>query len=102
MARMDGDGVERRAVPRPRRLWEKVRENVRHLQRRMEQEWQRLRVNQSLGRPVSRRVLSPDRRVIVDRGERVTPSMVAHARESGVLEVLLDAVDDGAEVDRSV
>ncbi|MGH7629474.1 MAG: hypothetical protein ACREOF_08780 [Gemmatimonadales bacterium] len=102
MAKTDGDGVERRAVPRPRRLWEKVREKVRHLQARMDQEWERLRINRSLGRRVSRQVVSPDSRLILDRGEAVTPSAVAHARQSGALEVLLDAVDDGAEVDTSV
>ncbi len=96
------EGKERRAVPRPRRLWEKVRENVRHLQRRMDTEWERLRINQSLGRRVSRQVVSPDSHLILDRGERVTSSAVAHARQSGVLEVLLDAVDDGAEVDSPV
>jgi hypothetical protein len=96
------EGGERRAVPRPRRLWEKVRENVRHLQQRMDTEWERLRVNRSLGRRVSRQVVSPDSHLILDRGERVTTSAVAHARQSGVLEVLLDAVDDGAEVDRPV
>ena len=95
-------GGERRAEPRPRRLWEKVRENVRHLQSRMDQEWERLRVNYSLGHRVSRPVLSPDRHVILDRGDPVTPSVVAHARQSGVLEVLLDAVEDGADTDRPV
>ncbi len=88
---------ERRSVPRPRRLWEKVRENVRHLQNRMDQEWERLRINQSLGRRVSRQVRSPDSSLLLDRGQRVTPSVVASARQSGTLEALLEAVDDGAD-----
>ena len=100
----DGAGPrgERRSVPRPRRLWEKVRENVRHLQSRMDRELERLRINQLLGRRVSRQVMSPDSELILDRGDPVTPSAVATARESGVLEVLLDAAEDGTESDASV
>jgi hypothetical protein len=94
-----GPDGERRAVPRPRRLWEKVIENVRHLQNRMDQEWERLRINGSLGRRVSREVRSPDRQLIVDRGDPITPSAVASARQSGVLEVLLDAAEEGAGPD---
>ena len=63
-AGMGPDSGERRSVPRPRRLWEKVRENVRHLQGRMDQEWERLRINQLLGRRVSREVKSPDSELI--------------------------------------
>ena len=85
---------DRRSVPRPRRLWEKVRENVRHLQGRMDEEWERLRINQLLGRRVSREVRSPDSELILEQGEPITPSAVASARRSGVLEVLLDAADD--------
>ena len=97
-----GPGKERRSVPRPRRLWEKVRENVRHLQSRMDQELERLRINQLLGRRVSRQVVSPDSELILDRGDPVSPSAVASARRSGVLEVLLDAAEDGRESDASV
>lgn len=96
---MGPDGKERRSVPRPRRLWEKVRENVRHLQARMDQEWERLRINQSLGRRVSRQVRSPDSALILERGERVTPSVVSSARQSGALDVLLNAVEDESDPD---
>jgi hypothetical protein len=97
-----GPRGERRSVPRPRRLWEKVRENVRHLQSRMDQELERLRINQLLGRRVSRPVVSPDSELILDRGDPVSASAVASARKSGVLEVLLDAAEDGTESDASV
>jgi hypothetical protein len=90
---------ERRAVPRPRRLWEKVRENVRHLQGRMDQELERLRINQLLGRRVSRQVKSPDSQLILERGDPITRTAIASARRSGVLEVLLDAADDRPEPD---
>jgi hypothetical protein len=92
------EGRERRSGARPRRLWEKVRDNVRHLQQRMDREWERLRINESLGRRVSRPVISQDR-IVAARGERITPLMVARARESGVLEVLLDAAEPGSEPD---
>ncbi|HET8623359.1 MAG TPA: hypothetical protein VFM14_07340 [Gemmatimonadales bacterium] len=84
---------ERRAVPRARRLWEKVQDNVRHLQHRMAREGERLRINQSLGRRVTRQVLALDDSVILERGGLVTPSAIAHARQSGVLVILLDAVE---------
>ena len=90
---------DRRAAPRPRRLWEKVRENVRHLQGRMEQEWERLRVNEALGRRVSRAVVSADGPIAAE-GDRITPSVVNRARASGVLPMLLDAAEtDAAETD---
>jgi hypothetical protein len=81
---------ERRSAPRPRRLWEKVRDNVRFLQNRME----RLRINEALGRRVSRPVVSPDG-PIAAAGDRVTPSVVARARASGVLPALLEAAESG-------
>jgi hypothetical protein len=60
----------------------------------MDEEWERLRINQLLGRRVSRQVRSPDSELILEQGEPITPSAVASARRSGVLEVLLDAADD--------
>ena len=90
------------AVPLPRRLWENVRENVRHLQGRMDQELERLRINQLLGRRVSRQVKSPDSELILERGDPITRTAIASARRSGVLEVLLDAADDRPEPDDSV
>ena len=85
---------DRRSAPRPRRLWEKVRDNVRHLQGRMEREWERLRVNEALGRRVSRPVLSADG-PIAAAGDCITSSVVARARASGVLPMLLDAAEGG-------
>lgn len=99
MTAQGGADGERRSIPRPRRLWEKVTENVRHLQNRMDQEWERLRINRSLGRRVSREVRSPDRELILDRGAPITRSAVTSARQSGVLEVLLDAAEDEAGPD---
>jgi hypothetical protein len=95
-------GGERRSVPRPRRLWEKVRENVRHLQDRMDKEWERLRINRLLGRRVSREVRSPDSELILERGDSITSAAVANARQSGVLEVLLDAGEEDTESDTRV
>jgi hypothetical protein len=91
------NGIDRRVTPRPPRLWERVRDNVRHLQNRMAREGERLRVNRSLGRRVSRQVIGPDDGLILEPGDLVTPSAVDRARRSGVLEVLLDAVDDEAD-----
>jgi hypothetical protein len=88
---------DRRSAPRPRRLWEKVRENVRHIQSRMEQEWERLRVNEALGRRVSRPVWSAEG-PIADPGDRITPAVVERARASGVLPLLLDAAEERTEL----
>jgi hypothetical protein len=71
-----------------------VRDNVRFLQNRMEKEWERLRINEALGRRVSRPVVSPDG-PIAAAGDRVTPSVVARARASGVLPALLEAAESG-------
>jgi hypothetical protein len=68
----------------------------------MDEEWERLRINQLLGRRVSRQVRSPDSELILERGEPITHSAVASARRSGVLEVLLDAAADRPTTPRDV
>jgi hypothetical protein len=68
----------------------------------MDKELERLRINQLLGRRLSRPVVGPDSQLLIEEGERITPSTVAKARESGVLEVLLDAADEGSESDAPV
>jgi hypothetical protein len=91
---------ERRSTPRARRLWERVQDNIRHLQRRMAREGERLRINESLGRRVSRRVVALDDGVILEEGGLVTHDAVHQARQSGVLDVLLDAVEIDTEPTR--
>lgn len=59
----------------------------------MEAEWERLRVNRALGRRARVPVHDTELRLIVDRDEPVTSLTVARARQSGVLERVLESVD---------
>lgn len=83
--------VERRRFPRGERVWEQVLDKVRALQARMQEEAERRRVNEVLGRPVSRTIIDADGAVILDYGQPITPAAVEHARQAGMLETLLGA-----------
>lgn len=89
----DAPMVERRRMPRGDRLWEQVLDKVRALQTRMREESERRRIAEALGLPVSRTVLNAGGRVILDYGEPVTYAAVEEARQAGVLDVLLGAVE---------
>lgn len=52
------------------------------------------RINKALGRPVTRVILDRDDNVILNTGDIITNAAVDRARNSGVLEILLDSVAD--------
>jgi hypothetical protein len=84
---------ERRSAPRGETLWEQVRDKVHELQRRAHAEAERRRINEALGRPVSRTIVDADGALILDAGAPVTRDAVARAGRAGVLELLLEAAD---------
>ncbi|HEX5386480.1 MAG TPA: hypothetical protein VFW66_07285 [Gemmatimonadales bacterium] len=89
---MSADTAAPEPPERAPHLWEKVVDKVQALQLRMRDEAERRRVNQVLGRPVSRTILDDRQRVILDFGEPVTRAAVLRARRCGVLDALLSAV----------
>lgn len=62
---------------------------------RREREVQEARIRDALGRPVTRVILAPDDRVILNVGEVVTHRAVQEARAAGVLDLLLNDVETG-------
>jgi len=50
------------------------------------------KINNALGRPVTRVILDQSDSVILNTGDLITNKAINHARETGVLEVLLDSV----------
>jgi len=50
------------------------------------------RINNALGRPVTRVILDQSDNVILNTGDLITHAAVDHARTAGVLEILLDSV----------
>lgn len=69
------------------------RENAEAVLRDHDVQAQENRVREALGRPVSRVILTPHDRVILNAGEVVTHQAVQDAREAGVLDLLLDSVN---------
>lgn len=49
-------------------------------------------INDALGRPVTRVILTPEDEVILNTGDLITHKAVEHARNVGVLEMLFDSV----------
>jgi len=50
------------------------------------------RINNALGRPVTRVILDQQDNVILNTGDLITHAAIEHARGAGVLEILLDSV----------
>jgi hypothetical protein len=50
------------------------------------------KINNALGRPVTRVILAKDDSIILNTGDLITNAAVARAREADVLEILLDSV----------
>lgn len=71
------------------------REEVETALSRQEQEAHQARIRDALGRPVRRAVLTTTDRVILHPGEYVTHAALDEARAAGVLDLLLDSVEDG-------
>jgi uncharacterized protein YrrD len=80
-------------------LWDTIKEKATQLtgaaQNRREEydeQAEQSRINDALGRPVNRVILDPHDHVILNAGDLITHAAVNRARESGVLEILLDSV----------
>lgn len=74
------------------------REEVEGALTRQEQEAHQARIRDALGRPVRRAVLTTTDRVILHPGEYVTHAALDEARAAGVLDLLLDSVEDTGPV----
>lgn len=73
-------------------LLDRARDWLNETRERTETVVEERRMNAALGRPVTRVILDRSDRVILNVGEIVTHRAIAQARESGVLELLLDSV----------
>lgn len=68
--------------------WNQMKEKVDHFQDGRE----RQRVDNVLGRPITRVLLDREDAIVLNVGELITNESVERAREAGMLEVLLDSV----------
>lgn len=56
---------------------------------------QQKKINDALGRPVTRVILNQSDKVLLNTGDLITHAAINDARQSGVLDVLLDSVFEG-------
>ncbi len=73
-------------------VWEQVKETAADLQERSAQAVEEKRIKGALGRAVTRVILDRNDGVILNIGDLITHQAVADARQSGVLDILLDSV----------
>jgi len=80
-------------------VWETIKEKAAELtgtaqEKKAEYDAQaeQKRINNALGRPVTRVILDPSDRVILNTGDLITHAAIDSARQAGVLEILLDSV----------
>ncbi|MCW5317028.1 hypothetical protein GTQ43_25370 [Nostoc sp. KVJ3] len=73
-------------------FWQALKEKAEELQGRSTQAMKKQRIEQALGRPVTRVILDPKDNVILNVGELITHRAVRQAEESGVLNILLSSV----------
>jgi uncharacterized protein YrrD len=73
-------------------LWEQVKETASNLQEQSTQAIEDRRIKGALGRPVTRVILDRNDEVILNVGELITHQAINFARQSDVLDVLLDSV----------
>jgi uncharacterized protein YrrD len=73
-------------------FWQLLQVKAEELQTRRTRQLKQQRIEQALGRPVTRVILDPTDHVILDVGELITHRAVQQARESGVLNILLSSV----------
>jgi uncharacterized protein YrrD len=73
-------------------VWEQVKETAADLQERSAQAVEEKRIKGALGRAVTRVILDRNDSVILNIGDLITHQAVASARQSGVLDILLDSV----------
>uniref|UniRef100_A0ACD5GZ51 Uncharacterized protein n=1 Tax=Desertifilum tharense IPPAS B-1220 TaxID=1781255 RepID=A0ACD5GZ51_9CYAN len=75
-------------------LWDKLVDTVTDWQEQNLQARQQKRIKAAVGRPVARAILDRRDRVILNVGELVTHQAIAQAHQEGVLDILLDSVDE--------
>jgi hypothetical protein len=72
--------------------WQTLQEKLKELQGRSARAIKQQRIEQALGRPVTRVILDPQDNVILNVGELITHRAVRQADQGGVLNVLLGSV----------
>lgn len=73
-------------------MWQNLSEQFREFQGRSARAIRQKRIEQALGRPVTRVILDPQDRVILNVGELITHRAVRQAEAAGILNILLDSV----------
>ncbi|MBD2452339.1 PRC-barrel domain-containing protein [Nostoc sp. FACHB-152] len=73
-------------------FWQALKKQSENLQGRSTRAIKKQRIEQALGRPVTRVILDPQDNVILNVGELITHRAVRQAEESGVLNILLSSV----------
>ncbi len=73
-------------------FWQALKAKAEKLQGRSTRAMKKQRIEQALGRPVTRVILDPEDNVILNVGELITHRAVTQAEESGVLNILLSSV----------
>ena len=73
-------------------FWQVLKAKTEQLQGRSTRAIKKQRIEQALGRPVTRVILDPEDNVILNVGELITHRAVSQAEESGVLNILLSSV----------
>ena len=73
-------------------FWQTLQEKAKDLQGRSARAMKQQRIEQALGRPVTRVILDPQDNVILNVGELITHRAVRLAEDGGVLNVLLSSV----------
>ncbi|MDM9584179.1 PRC-barrel domain-containing protein [Nostoc sp. GT001] len=73
-------------------FWQALKAKAEKLQGRSRQAMKNQRIEQALGRPVTRVILDPEDNVILNVGELITHRAVSQAETSGVLNILLSSV----------
>ncbi|MFN6460774.1 MAG: PRC-barrel domain-containing protein [Nostoc sp. DedVER02] len=73
-------------------FWQALKAKAEKLQGRSRRAIKNQRIEQALGRPVTRVILDPEDNVILNVGELITHRAVSQAETSGVLNILLSSV----------
>ncbi|MEH2231181.1 MAG: PRC-barrel domain-containing protein [Nostoc sp.] len=73
-------------------FWQALKAKAEKLQKRSRRAMKNQRIEQALGRPVTRVILDPEDNVILNVGELITHRAVSQAETSGVLNILLSSV----------
>ena len=73
-------------------FWQALKDQAEKLQGRSTRALKKQRIEQALGRPVTRVILDPQDNVILNVGELITHRAIRQAEESGVLNILVSSV----------